>query len=260
MELCSLLRRPVGLPFGSVLRPAGVLPLLFRRLLRAHYVKRGFVAWFDFHFGKGTFDPNFAYYRHHYGDNGWEKNLREYFAGRTKGDIPRPPRTLVKQTAVINSITKDKTVNVNVTKNISVTNIQNVNAIAPVTKIHDTTITGLSSLGKEPASGKEAEPFVLKVEKMPKEQHTEVIKAIKQFKDAGLERRQIEAKIIEGGHAPFKPSDPPHEVKFTPPKTVAILPVGLKPPPPPLPKPPVHVEKPIPLHEPPKPVKPPPKK
>jgi len=228
------------------------------------YVKRGFVPWFDYRFGKGTYDPNFAYYRHHYGDNGWEKNLREYYAGRTKGDIPRPPRTLVQQTTVINNITKDKTVNVNVNKNISVTHMQNVTALAPVTKIHGTTVTALSSLGKETTGAKKPEPIVLKVEKMPKEQHAEAVKAITQSHDAGKQRLQVESKIIEGGHAPFKPSDPPHVVKYTPPKTVAIPPAGPKPPPPPPPppppKPPAHVEKPIPQHEPPKPVKPPPKK
>jgi hypothetical protein len=225
------------------------------------YERGGFVPWFDYRIGKGNYDPNFAYYRHQYGDHGWEGNLRDYYKGRTSGDIPRPPRTLVQQTTVINNITNDKTVNVNVNKNIAITHIQNVSVLAPVTKIHDTTVTSLSSLSRQEAGVKKPENRTLKMETMPKDQHAQAVKAVTQSREAGVQRHQTEAKILAGGTAPVKASDPPHAVKLAPPKTIAIPPNGPKPapptPPPPAPKSPAHVEKPIPAHEPPKPPAPP---
>jgi hypothetical protein len=254
-----------------VVQPDFLLGALFVRSAYCHYYfgdyfdagyeRGGFVPWFDYRIGKGNYDPNFAYFRHRYGDHGWEGNLRDYYKGRTSGDIPRPPRTLVQQSTVINNITNDKTVNVNVNKNINITHIQNVSVLAPVTKIHDTTVTSLSSLSRQEAGVKKPEAYVLKVEKMPKEQHAEAVKTITQLREAGQQRHQTEAKILSGGNAPAKATDPPHTVKITPPKIVAIPPSGPKPapppPPPPAPKLPAHVEKPIPAHEPPTPPAPP---
>jgi hypothetical protein len=254
-----------------VVQPDFLLGALFVRPSYYHYYfgdyfesgyeKRGFVPWFDYRVSKGSYDPNFAYYRHRYGDQGWETNLRDYYAGRTKGDIPRPPRTLEQQTTVINKITNDKTVNVSVNKTINVTQIQNVNAVAPVAKMHDTTVTSLSSLSKENPSGRKVENHVLKVETMPKEQQAEARKTVTQLREAAQRRHQEESKILSGGNSPVKATDPPKAVKLEAPKTTTLPPSGPKPPPPPAPppppKPPAHVEKPIPPHEPPKPPAPP---
>jgi hypothetical protein len=251
-----------------VVQPDFLLGALFVRPAYCHYYfgdyfeagygRSGFVPWFDYRVGKGNYDPNFAYYRHRYGDHGWEKNMRNYYAARTSGEIPRPPRTLVQQNTLINNITTNKTVNDNVNKNLAITHMQNVNALTPVTKINNTTVTSLASLNPGAAGGKKVETHVLNVETMPKEQHAEAAKAIAQSHDAGQQRYQAEAKLLAGGVAPAKASDPAHAVKLVAPKTMAIAPSGPKPaPPPPPPRLPTHVEKPIPPHEPPKPAKPP---
>jgi hypothetical protein len=244
-----------------VVQPDFLLGALFVRPAYCHYYfgdyfeagygRGGFVPWFDYRIGKGNYDPNFVYYRHRYGDHGWEKNLRDYYTGRTSGDIPRPPRTLVQQNTVINNITTNKTVSANV-----------INALTPVTRISNTAVTSLASLNPVAAGGKKVESRVLKVETMPKEQHAEAVKAIAQSHGAGQQRYQAEAKLLAGGAAPIKATDPPKAVKIELPKTTPLPPSGPKsppPPPPPPPKQPVHVEKPIPSHEPPKPSAPPPK-
>ena len=152
--------------------------------------------------------------------------------------------------------------NTNVNKNLAITHIQNVNALTSVTKINNATVTGLASLNPGAAGGKKVANYVLKVETMPKEQHAEAVKAIAQSHDAGLHRHEAEAKILAGGAAPIKATDPPKAVKIELPKTTPLPPNGLKSPPlappPPPPKLPMHVEKPIPPHEPPKPATPPP--
>ncbi len=254
-----------------VVQPDSLLGALFVRPSYCHYyfgdyfdagyARSGFVPWFDYRISKGSYDPNFAYYRQRYGDHGWARNLRDYYAGRTSGDIPRPPRTLVQQNTVINNITNNKTANVNVNKNINITHIQNVNVVAPVTKVHNTTVTSLSALNPKVAGGKPGVSHVLKVETMPREQQAAARQAVTQSREAGQQRHQTEAKILAGGGAPVKAADPPRAVKMQPPRTTPLAPGGPKPPqpaaPPPPAKPPAHVERPIPPHEPPKPARPP---
>jgi len=59
------------------------------------YQKRGFVAWTDYRISRTAPDQNFAYYRHAFRDReGWEDSLRQLYAARRAGDVPRPPRTL----------------------------------------------------------------------------------------------------------------------------------------------------------------------
>ncbi len=230
----------------------------FGDYFEAGYEKNGFVPWFDYRYAKGSYDPNFAFYRHRYGDHGWEKNLRDFYAGRTKGDIPRPPRTLVQQNTVISNITKNKTENVNVNKNINITQVQNASALTTLTKMHNTKVTTLAPLNAPPPGVKEPEHHVLKVETIPKEQQGEARKAIAQSREAAQLRSQAEGKILAGGAAPFKATDPPKTIALQPPRTTPLAPSGPKPaPPPPPPKMPPHVEKPIPNHEPPRPARPP---
>lgn len=227
----------------------------------AGYARSGFVPWFDYRIGKGSYDPNFAYYRHRNGDPGWERNLRGYYAGRTSGEIVRPPRTLVQQNAAINNFMTNKTANVNVNKSLNLTHMQNVSALVPITKIHNTTATGLGSLNPRMAGGKNVSGHVLKVETMPQEQRAEARKAVTQLREAGQQRQQAEAKLLAGHAAPIKANDPPRAVKMQVPRAVPLPPSGPKPLrpslPPPAPKLPLHVEKPIPSHVPPSPPRPP---
>jgi len=48
----------------------------------------------------------------------WQTNITNVYVGRYKGDIPRPPQTLVQQTTVVNNVTNVT----NVTNNTNVIN------------------------------------------------------------------------------------------------------------------------------------------
>lgn len=256
-----------------VVQPDFLLGALFVRPSYCHYYfgdyfdagygRSGYVPWFDYRISKGSYDPNFAYYRHRYADPGWERNLRGYYAGRTSGEIPRPPRTLVQQNTVVGNFVKNKAENINVNKNINITQMQNVNALTPVSKIHNTTVTNLAALNPIGTAGKKVESHVLKVETVPKEQQAEARKFIVESRAALQQRHQSEAKILADGKAPIKAIDPPHTVKLAPPKATPIPPQSQalpRPQPPAQPRPPAHVERPIPPHQPPPPAKPPKKK
>jgi hypothetical protein len=80
----------------------------------------GFTAWVDFRIGRSCADPLFSFYAcNHAADPVWERDLRGLYAGRFRGDIAPPPRTLVQQNTVIQNITVRK----NVT---NITNVKNV--------------------------------------------------------------------------------------------------------------------------------------
>jgi hypothetical protein len=152
------------------------------------FVREGFVPWFDFRMGRGAFDPNWTYFSHRFGRD-WDRNMRGFYAGRFSGEIARPPRTLEQQTTVINNITKNKTENTVINKNINITNLQSVSALAPVTKINNTKVTGLASLGGA-ETAKKVETHVIKMEAVPREQQAEARKAITQFRETGQQRHQ----------------------------------------------------------------------
>ena len=186
---------------------------------------------------------------------------RSYYAGRTSGEIARPPHTLVQQNTAIHHFVTNKTEHAKVNNNLKITHIQNVGALVPIAKVHNTTATSLGSLNPKIAGGKIVPGHVLKVETIPREQRAEASKAVIASVEAGLQRHQAEAKIFAGRAAPVKATDPPKVVKMAMPRRSMIPPNGPKPPrprvPPPAPKMPAHVEKPIPHHEPPKPARPP---
>ncbi len=89
----ALLRTPWTYIPHYVVQPDFLLGALFVRPSYCHYYfgdyfgagygRNGFVPWFDYRISKGSYDPNFASYRHRYSDPGWERNLRSYYAGRT---------------------------------------------------------------------------------------------------------------------------------------------------------------------------------
>ena len=267
----SLLGTPWTYVPQYVVQPDFLMGALFVRPSYCHYYfgdyfdagyrRSGFVPWFDYRFGKGSYDPNFAYYRHRHGGSDWERNLRSYYAGRSSGEIARPPHTLVQQNTAIHNLVTNKTEHANVNESLKIPHIQNVGALVPITKIHNTTATSLGSLNPKMAGGKIVPGHVLKVETMPREQRAEARKAITQAREAGLHRHQAEAKILASRAAPVKATDPPKVVRIEMPRRSTLPPNGPKPPrppkPPPAPKLPAHVEKPIPHHEPPKPARPP---
>jgi hypothetical protein len=219
------------------------------------YAKRGFVAWPDYHPRRDTFDPNFNYYRHvHAAEPRWEGSLRELYRGRATGEVPRPPRTLVQQQVAIQNVTVKKTTNVVVHKDVNLTHVQNVTALAPVKEIHNTKVTNLGSLSQ--AQTTKVPPRDVKIEKVMPDDHARQQKVAEQGRQLAQQRRENEAKILAQGSAPLKHTDPPKAVKIElptpPPHVTPPRPVQkVVPPAPVIPK---HEERPIPKFEP----KPPP--
>jgi hypothetical protein len=222
------------------------------------YAKRGYVAWVDFRSSPECYDPNFAYYRHRFnGDRTWETNLRGLYTARTNGTIARPPHTLVQQTTVIRNLTVDKTAHVAINKNINITHLQSVSAVAPVTHFNNTKVTGLASLSTAKVNAHNVENHVVRVEAVPKEQKAAVRTAVTTFRETADKRHVAETKMLAEGHTPIKATDPPRSVKIEVPRapTVTIktrteaIPVKEVPKLPVIPK---HEERAIPVHVPPK--------
>jgi hypothetical protein len=224
------------------------------------YAKRGFVAWDEFRPSKGMVDPNFAYYRQvHRGEAGWEASLHELYSGRRSGAIPRPPHTLAQQQQIIKNITVNKTLTTVVHKNVNLTHLQNVTALAPLKAVPNYKATHLAAL--TPGKESKVEPRAVKLVAVPQAEHLREQKAAVQMREFGQERRASEATMLHQGATPIKHTDAPKVVKMplpTPPAPVT------KPPPvvrtaPPLPQLPQHVEHAVPKYEP-RPPPAPPKK
>ena len=222
------------------------------------YVKRGFVAWNEYHPRKGMVDPNFAYFRGlHRDDPKWETSLHGLYDGRRTGTIPRPPVTLNQQVQVVNNITINKTTNVTVNKNINITNVQNVTALSSIKDVKNVKVTSLGSL--TPGVQTKVPPRPVKIEAVPKDVHAREVKAATQIQQFAVQRQTTEAKVLNQGNIPVKHTDAPKTVPLAIPKPVPHV---TTPPPtskaaPPLPKVPQHIEQPIPKYDPHKPPAPP---
>lgn len=263
-----------------VVQPDFLMSALFVRRANCHYYfgdyfeqsyeREGFTPWVDYRVARGVYDPNFAWYQRHYaGDGQWESNLRELYVGRRSGEIPRPPRTLVQQREMITNITVNKTTNINVFKNINITNIQNVTALTPLRQAQNMRVTALAGFARP--QGADVKPILrtqaIKLEAVTKDQQAQHVKAAEQLRQASVQRRDREAKVIQGGKAPLKATDAPQRIKLDLPKIPAAPPRQPKPgqppapvrkgPPPAPPTPPTHEDRPIPPHEPAKPIRPP---
>ncbi len=238
-----------------------LLGAMFVRLANRHfyfgdyfdplYEKRGFVAWPDYHPIPRLYDPSFAYYRHlHARDPKWEPALRELYTGRRTGEVPRPPRTLVKQGELLRTISGNKTDNVVVLKNINLTHVQNATVLAPINKIQTTKITNLGAIG----GGKPIVEREVKLIPVAKDEHERQIKVATQMRDMSLQRRETESKMLHQGETPVKHTDPPRPVKVELPKPPPpVHPVEVRKPVPERIVPPMHEERPIPKYEPPPP-------
>jgi hypothetical protein len=223
--LCGALFVRVGLPcfyFGNYFEPR---------------YQRTYVSWVNYRVGRVGFDVNFSYYRAAYiKQPGWERNLRTLYVDRYAGRIARPPVTLVQQTTVINNISRARTTNVVVNKNINLTHIQNVQVLQPIKKVNTLQVTAMASLaGNKPGfvAGAPVRRDV-RVERVTKERITEERRSVDRFRAIAQERRAGETTVIKRpptvGSAPVKVKV--NLPKGTPPPRVIR---SVKPPPPPAP-------------------------
>ena len=139
-----------------------------------------------------------------------------------------------------------------VSKNVSITNVQNVHAIVPVGQINNTKVTILSSLATK-TKVTTLDQHIIRVEGVPKEQRTEIYKAVAPYREAAVQRHVIETKSLSEGHTPVKVTDISRTVKIEAPKAPVVhiertkpLVVKVAPKQPELPK---HEERVIPAHE-----------
>jgi hypothetical protein len=261
--------RRVYLAPGFVYRPAYVIQPDF--LCGALFVRTGFggyyfgdyfaagyrsnyVSWVSYRPSRFFVDVNFGYYRVAYARYpAWERNLSTLYVSRFNGDIPRPPRTLVQQNTVINNITINRTTTNIVHKNVNITNIQNVNVLAPVSKVSNIRVTAMSSLAAPKPGAAIAAPISrdLRIEKASRERLLEERRSMDRMRALARERKAHEARILSKG--PAAAPKAPVRVKIEPPKgtpPARVIRSPIKPPPPPtrpevrpvpVPKPPTTV-------------------
>jgi hypothetical protein len=243
-------------------RPA-VTTYYFGDYFDNRYVRGGYVPWVDWRVNRVVYDPNYAYYRTAYVSvPTWDRGLRALYTARLRGTIARPPRTLVQQTTVINTLTGNKTVNTVVTRNINLTRLQNVSVLTPISRVNNLRVTGLLALaGKNVSVAKiRVKPVVVKLQAVSRADRTRIRTEATRIHRVAAEHRRAEAKILTGGRVPVKHTDKPRPVKVTLPRRTPVAPRG-KPPVrrqvPPPPKRPMRQAKPIPKYEPPRSSRPP---
>ncbi|HWG43353.1 MAG TPA: hypothetical protein VN688_11260 [Gemmataceae bacterium] len=183
----------------------------------ARYQRAGFVPWIDYRIGRSVFDPNFAYYRHTYAGYGtWERGLRDLYTARIRGDIARPPITLVQQNQVIRNITVNKSVNVNVNRNINITNVQNVSVLTPLARVNNTRVTNLLALANV-RGGEVRKPaiaeHVVRLQAVSAAQRAHEQKVVAQVHAVAQARQQSQARLLSEG-PPIRVTDKPKQVKL----------------------------------------------
>jgi WXXGXW repeat (2 copies) len=238
-----------GRPYipAFVIEPEFLVGAMFVNTFNRHYYfgdyfedryQKQFVPWVDYHPIPGVLDHNFSYFHHlHAGQASWENGIRELYRGRRVGEVPRPPRTFAQQQETIRKFSNDKTGNVQVHKNIKMTNLQNVSVLSPAKEVHN-----------------------VKVVAVPKEEQARAQKMAAQMHEGAVVRRDAEAKKLVEGGIPVKHTDVPHVAKLPahePPPKVAAPPRPAIHTPPPKVTVPKHEERPIPKYEPPHPPAPP---
>src|SRR5262249_13865600 len=124
------------------------------------YRRAGFLSWLDYRYGGFGYDPLYNYYRWSYRDNpAYFRDLPGLYAARYSGGAPRPPRTLVQQTTVINNT------------NINTTNIKNVTVLAPLAQM---------------------DRKVVRLKPVPQQQLSALRQAAQEFRQASSQRAQGE--------------------------------------------------------------------
>jgi hypothetical protein len=127
--------------FGALFVRRGHGCYYFGDYFEPRYATVGYVSWCGYSGGsnvvvvRGWYDPMYSYYSVTYRDDpGWRGGaMIELYVGRYKGDVPRPPATLVQQNNIFvnNTVTNNTTIINN--KTVNVTNVQmltTVNAAA----------------------------------------------------------------------------------------------------------------------------------
>jgi hypothetical protein len=215
------------------------------------YTQAGFIPWVDYRMSRWSYDPNFSYYRAGFsGAANWERNLRALYQARFRGDVPRPPRTLIQQNEVMQTLAANQTQNVAVNRSFQFTNVQNVSVLAPVSRVRTIQVTHLAGLGGLSAPPPTLVPrgAALRLQAIPREQRIQHQQAAVQVHALAQERRKQEAQLLTAG-PPTRITDAPRQVQIPLPQSPQVpRPGGVLPPN--VPVMPKHEDHPIPRHDP----------
>lgn len=140
------------------------------------YERRGMVPWVDFRIGRHAYDPLYTYYRwHHRDEPRWDRDLRDLYAGRARGDVARPPQTLVQQNQLIQRIENNTTS----TTNIDI-NVRNVTAVTTLNNVSRT----------------------MRLQNLTENQRTDLRQTAVRYQALSSERSRLDARLLGSGRAP----------------------------------------------------------
>ena len=185
------------------------------------YATAGYSAWcgtytrtgFSIGFGVGRswgYDPLWSYYSVAYRDTPtWNRGVGDLYHGRYRGDIARPPVTLVQQNTTINNITKTNVTNV--TNNITVVNgsatvsgkdVSNVAMVAPLKVAPDLQRTKFQAVSAE-------------------NRRSEAV-AAKQLTEVAVQRNKLETAVVNQPRPVVQPPQPGQPAVAVQPKSIKL--------------------------------------
>ncbi|MBX9579795.1 MAG: hypothetical protein K2X87_05755, partial [Gemmataceae bacterium] len=230
--------------FGAMFARRGYGGYYFGDYYEQRYVTAGFRPWcapllarpglnINIGFGGGRrwgYDPLWNYYSVAYRDTPrWSAGIGDVYAGRYRGDIPRPPRTLVQQNTAIQNITNVTNVT-NLTNNITVVNnnttVNNnappVAAFAPAIRVADKDVTNVVMVAPLKAAPK-LQPQA-QIQPIAAEVRQSEARAAKEIRQVAVQRRQAETAAL--AERPPMPKAEPG--KGPAPKAAVVEPVRVK--------------------------------
>ncbi len=163
------------------------------------YVDRGYTAWcgtyggngFTIGFGVGRawgYDPLWSYYSVAYrGSPEWNRGMGDLYHGRYRGELMRPPTTLVQQNTAIVNITR-----VNVTNVTNVTNNMTVVNGAPT--VGGKNISGVAVVAPLKVAGQIQRT---KFETVSPEARRSEAAAARQIRDVAVQRTRLETAVAQ---------------------------------------------------------------
>jgi hypothetical protein len=178
------------------------------------YTRHGFIPWVDYRVGR-AFDPNYAYYRHVAGGREWETGLKALYAARFAGTAPRPPRTLVQQEQIVRNLSRERTLNTQVHRDINITHQQNVSALAPLSRINNLRVTHLSTLDGKRTTDARPPAHVYHLQPVAKPDRVAEQRAAARFHEMAQQRNELEAKLRREA-TPARPQPTPARPEATP--------------------------------------------
>jgi hypothetical protein len=159
------------------------------------------------------YDPLWAYYQvAHRHDPVWVSSVTNVYAGRYRGDVPRPPRTLIQQNVVVNNITNNNTV-------INNTVINNNNTVInrPAANPAAADLTMVAPIASLPQTN----PAVT-LRPVQRDERVREQQVARQLREVGANRQKLETGLATRSLTPTQPTDRPRQVKLdVPPAVVA---------------------------------------